>query len=177
MEKRLSIPNGVDIEVKEKNVIVSGPKGQLSRDFSDPRFDRQITIEKTGGEIVVTGSDNRKIKAMIGTTISHVKNMVIGVTKCHRYKMKIIFTHFPMTVEVKDKKILIRNFFGEKGARVAKIFGDAEVKVQKDEILITSPNKEAAGQTAANIEKACKLSKRDRRVFSDGIFIAGYEIC
>lgn len=176
MEKRIVIPDNINVDVKNKKVIVIGPKGELKRDFSDPRFDKNISIEKAEKEIIVTGPDKRKMKSMIGTTISHIKNMIIGVTYGHKYTMKIIFTHFPITVEMKDRKVLIRNFLGEKGARVAKIFGDVEMKVQKDEIVLVSRDKEAAGQTAANIEKVCKLSKRDRRIFSDGIFISSYKI-
>ena len=176
MEKRLTIPDNVQVTVKGRKFTFKGSKGELTRDFSDPRFDKQISIEKTGNEIVVLGPDRRKMKSMIGTIISHTNNMILGVTKGHRYKMKIVFTHFPITVEVKEGKVLVRNFLGEKGARVAKVRGNVDIKVQKDDITITSSDKEAAGQTAANIEKICKVSKRDRRIFSDGIFIVGHEI-
>ncbi|MBI5061721.1 MAG: 50S ribosomal protein L6 [Candidatus Aenigmarchaeota archaeon] len=175
MEKRVNIPNDVSVEVKGKIITVKGSKGHLERDFSDPRFDKKISIEKTGDEIVVSGPDDRKMKAMIGTIISHIKNMAAGAEHMHTYKMKIIYTHFPVTVEAKDGKVLVRNFLGERGVRVAKIIGKTEVKVSKDDITISSISKEDAGQTAANIEKSCKLSKRDRRIFIDGIFMQGYK--
>lgn len=178
MEKEIKIPDGVDVEIHGKKILVRGPKGELTRDFSDPRFDERIDLKKNDNIIIIkSNSDRRKIKAMVGTISSHINNMMIGVTKGFRYKMKIFYAHFPMSIEVKDDKILIRNFLGEKGARIAKIVGNTKVDVKKDEITLTSINKEDAAQTSANIERACKLSRRDRRIFSDGIFITGWEIC
>ena len=55
--------------------------------------------------------------------------------------------------------------------RKAEIIGNCKVDVQGDEIIITGISKEDVGQTAANIERATWVKARDRRVFSDGIFI------
>ena len=84
-----------------------------------------------------------------------------------------------MTVKVKGKKLEIKNFLGEKVPRIADIVNDVDVKIEGDEIIITSANKEAAGQTAGNFEKATRITNRDRRIFQDGLWIiqkAGKEI-
>ncbi|MBI3190425.1 hypothetical protein HYZ41_01840 [archaeon] len=49
----------------------------------------------------------------------------------------------------------------------------AEVHVDKEHIEIKGMNVEAVGQTAANIELACKIKGRDRRIFQDGIYLSG----
>ena len=47
-----------------------------------------------------------------------------------------------------------------------------EVKIQnKTEVIVSGIDKEAVGQTAANIERSTTVKKRDRRVFQDGIYL------
>ncbi|MEC7431143.1 MAG: 50S ribosomal protein L6, partial [Candidatus Thermoplasmatota archaeon] len=41
----------------------------------------------------------------------------------------------------------------------------------KTDVTVSGSDREKVGQTAANIERACKIKKRDRRVFQDGIYI------
>ena len=45
------------------------------------------------------------------------------------------------------------------------------MKVKGQEIIVEGIDKEATGQTAANIEQATRITKWDRRVFQDGIYI------
>jgi len=170
----IEIAKGVAIQIDDKNVSVKGPKGKASQDFNDPRFNDLVVIVKEGDKIkVYTDSDKKKIKAIIRTIGSQIKNMVMGTSEGFVYKLKITYIHFPMTVEVKGKEVHIKNFLGEKGARIAKIMGDAEVKIQKDEVSVTGADKKAVSQTAANIEQVCSVKKLDRRVFQDGIYITG----
>ena len=84
-----------------------------------------------------------------------------------------------MSVDIKGKEATIKNFLGEKIPRKLKILDNVEINIEKDIITINSCDKELAGQTAANFEKATRIRMKDRRVFQDGIFItskAGKEI-
>lgn len=177
MERNIEIPEGVQLEVQDRKIIVIGPKGKVEKDFNDPRYNKAIELKKEDNALLITSkSDKRKIKAMIGTIRGHVGNMINGVTKGFRYTMKVIYSHFPITVSVQGKEIQIKNFLGEKGARTAEIMGETDVNVKKDDITLSGINVEDVGQTAANIENICRLSRKDRRIFQDGIFITGKKL-
>jgi large subunit ribosomal protein L6 len=172
--KNIEIPEKVVLSVQNSVVRVKGPKGEIEKTFGDPRFEKVIKLEVNENKFIVsTSSEKKKVKAMVGTIISHVNNMIIGVTKGYQYKLKIYSVHFPINITFKDKKIQIKNFIGEKTLRFAKAVGNVDVKIDKDEIMVSGINKEEVGHTCTNIEKATRLSKRDRRIFQDGIYLSG----
>ncbi len=176
MEKRVKIPEGVEVSVNGFEVCVKGEKGELKRNFYSQLFKDVITIEKKDNEIIVKStSERRKLKAMVGTIAAHIRNMIKGVTQGYRYKLKAVYVHFPMTIEVKGKEVIIKNFLGERTPRVAKIVGDVSVKVEGQEIIVEGINKEEVGQTAANLEQATCVKHLDRRVFQDGIYLVSKE--
>lgn len=167
IKEEIEIPEDVEITISD-DVTVKGPSGQISRKFTYPH----INIREEDDKLIVESHfPKKKDKSMLGTTKSHLTNMIIGVTDGFEYKMKIIYAHFPMTVKVKGKEILIDNFLGEKYPRSSKIVGDCDVKVKGDEVTITGVNKEHVGQTMANLEQATKVKGRDPRVFQDGIYL------
>ena len=171
--REIKIPENVKVEVDGKKVVVEGEKGRLERGF---KYFWDIKIEKIDNKIRISASeDRRKIKAMVGTIAAHIRNMIKGVTKGFTYRMKIVYTHFPITVKVEGDKVIIQNFLGERTNRVAKIMGDVKVEVKGNEVLVKGIDIESVSQTAANIEQACRITKFDRRVFQDGIYIMSKE--
>lgn len=167
--QEVDIPSEVDVEIDGMRVRVRGPKGQLERDFS---YAKGVLIRKEDGKVIVEAyfADRRK-KALVGTVAAHIENMLVGVTKGWRYKLKIITTHFPATVRVVGREVLVENFLGEKAPRRAKIVGDVKISVKGRDVIIEGVDLEAVAQTAANIEQATKVRDKDRRVFVDGIYI------
>ncbi len=168
MEKEIVIPEGVNAKTEGKRVKISGSKGESERLF---KYFFDIKIERKNDKIIVSSvSDRRKVKSMVGTIASHIKNMIIGVTKGFTYRMKVVYSHFPVTVKIENRKVLINNFLGEKRPRIARIFGDTKIDVQGQDIVLIGINKEDVGLTSSSIEQSCRISKFDRRVFSDGIY-------
>jgi len=173
LTKTTKIPEGVAVEVQGiggKTIIAKGSQGELKRTF---KFKKILIEKKENGVVLSCKKASKKEKRMISTISSHIANMIHGVNEKFEYELKVCNSHFPMTVEYKtgDKIAIIKNFLGEKIPRKVKIQNGAEVDVKKDIITVKSSNKEIAGQTAANFEKATFVSLRDRRVFQDGIFI------
>lgn len=166
--KTIEIPNEVEVQVSGRIVSVKGEKGNITRDFSQAPIALQLEDKK----IKVQASWPRKREAaLVGTVCSHIQNMITGVTKGYTYRLKIVFSHFPISVKVKEKMVSIENFTGERSPRLARIMGDAKVSVKEDDVIVQGINLEDVSQTAGNIEHATKVKSKDPRVFLDGIFV------
>lgn len=164
----LEIPNGVEGMLDGRTVTIRGEKGELCRDFSHA----PIRIHIEGKTVTVEASWPRKKEAaLVGTVRSHIQNMIRGVTKGFTYKLKIVFSHFPITVKVKGGTLSIENFTGERSPRSAKIIGDTNVTIKGDDIIVQGISLEDVSQTAANIQNATKIRIKDPRVFLDGIYV------
>lgn len=168
--KEIQIPEGINIEIDGDIITVKGLKGELKRKF----ILGKINIKKEDSRIILGAEKaTKREKKIAGSIVAHIKNMMRGVKEGYEYKLQICSVHFPINVQVdaSRKILLIKNFLGEIKDRVAIIPQNVEVKVNGDVITVTSLDIELAGQTAANIEFASKIRKRDRRVFQDGIYI------
>jgi large subunit ribosomal protein L6 len=167
ISRTIEVPDDVNVSLEGKKVIVKGAKGSLTRDFSHA----SVAIESEGKNVRVWAKWPRKKEAaLVGTIESHIKNMITGVTKGYSYKMIIVFSHFPITVKYQNKNIIIENFTGERRARKVKLIGDVKVKIESEDIIIEGINLEDVSQSAANIEQATKVRRKDPRVFLDGIY-------
>lgn len=115
----MDIPDGVQIKVHAKIIEVEGPRGKLTRNFKHLNLDFElITDEATGKRKLKIEAwfGSRKTSAAIRTALSHVENLITGVTKGYRYKMRFVYAHFPINASITNgnKSIEIRNFLGEK---------------------------------------------------------------
>lgn len=165
--KEIEIPEGIEVNI-DKEFTVKGAQGEVKRKLVHPT----VKITKKENKIIIEPKQTTKReKRTINTFWAHINNMIKGVQEPFVYKVKVASSHFPMTVNVEGDKIIIKNFLGEKVPRKAKIAEGSTAKVEGDIIVITSPNKEAAGQTAGSLEQATRITNRDRRIFQDGCWI------
>lgn len=106
---------------------------------------------------------------------SHIQNMITGVTQGFRYKMRFVYAHFPINVNINGKDVEIRNFLGQKRVYHVKMRGDTEVtrsKDVKDQIVLVGSNIEDVSQSAADIQQSTRVRNKDIRKFLDGIYVS-----
>ena len=164
----VEIPENVEGKLDGRTVTIKGEKGELTRDFSHA----PIKIQLDGKTVIVQASWPRKKEAaLVGTVRSHIQNMIKGVTTGFTFKLKIVFSHFPITVKVAGNHLSITNFTGERSPRKAKIMGTTKVMVKGEDIIVQGISLEDVSQTAANIQNSTKIRRKDPRVFLDGIYV------
>ena len=171
IDEVIKFPEGVNFEIVDSVLKIKGPKGYLERKFFHP------SLKIIGDNDSIKLENKRKKfskneKRMIKTFKAHIVNMIRGANEGFSYHLKIVSGHFPMSVALEGQsKFTIKNFLGEKAPRTANLLPNVKASIKGDEITIESPDREAAGQSAANLETATRITNRDRRIFQDGIYI------
>jgi large subunit ribosomal protein L6 len=166
---KMSMPEKVSATLSGNILTVKGPLGEVSRDFS--KIPVGVKVSGKGVEFTTFGS-RRSDHAVLNTCQSHLNNMIRGVTRGFKYKLKVAYAHFPITIKVKGQEVHIENFYGERFPRIAKIVGSqTKVTPEGDDVIVAGPSIEEVSQTAANIESATKVKEKDVRIFLDGVYI------
>lgn len=166
--RKIELPSGFDAIIEKDSLIIKSQKGELKKKLHS----KEIKVRKENNSIVLeTESKKRTDFAVLNSFEKQIENMVKGLEKEFEFKLSIVYSHFPINIAVKSNVVEINNFLGEKLPRIAKIIPNAKIEIKGKEIFVRGHDKEAVGQTAANIEKATKVFMRDRRVFQDGIYL------
>ncbi|VDN04934.1 unnamed protein product [Thelazia callipaeda] len=171
----VKFPEGVQFSINKRVVTVKGPRGVLKRDFRHLHME----IEKTGKDTIRVRKwfGIRKEVAAIRTVCSHIENMIKGVTKGFRYKMRSVYAHFPINISLQEKNTIveIRNFLGEKFIRRVPLpegVTAAMSTTQKDELIVDGNDLQLVSQAAARIQQSTTVKKKDIRKFLDGIYVS-----
>jgi len=164
----IEMPDGVKASMEGRRLSIKGKLGEAKKEFDKI----SVNISVDGNKVVVSPfSLKKKDNVIINTVTSIINNMVTGVTKGFTYRLKIVYAHFPITVKTKGNQVLVENFVGERSPRVSQIVGDCKVTVEGDDIIVKGVSLEDVGQTAANVELATKIKRKDQRIFLDGVYI------
>ena len=154
-----------------KHITIKGEKGELERTFD--RLTVQILLENN--KFTIQSFFGKKAEAsMVGTIAGHIKNMMKGVTDGFTYKVRIITSHFPATVEVQKNTILVKNLYGRRDPIRVPYDSSVKVKVEGEFVIISGIDIEKVSQTAARLAESTRLRGRrgkDPTVFQDGLYV------
>ena len=176
-EQSIAVPEKVSVAIKSRVIKVTGPRGTLTKNLKhvDVTFTK---VDNTLIKVTVHNGD-RKHVAALRTVKSLIDNMITGVTKGYKYKMRYVYAHFPINVNVVEndgkKFIEIRNYLGDKKVRLVPVREGVEIEfstTQKDEIVLSGNSIEEVSQNAADIQQICKARNKDIRKFLDGIYVS-----
>jgi large subunit ribosomal protein L6 len=168
ISEKIEIPQGIVCSYVDGIFYCKKGSQELSRKIQIP----EIEIKVEGNTIhFECKKGNKNQYKTIKSYIAHIKNFFRGLDEKFVYELESCNVHFPMTLKVQGNQLIINNFLGEKKPRHAEILKNVDVDIKGQKITISSADREAAGQTAANFERATKIRAKDRRIFQDGIFI------
>ena len=164
----IDVPEGITITMKKHMMQFQGPLGKTFKSFRKI----PVKIQVNDGKVVLTSQGNRKKDySILHTSRSLIRNICDGLKEGYTIKMKVVYAHFPITVKVQDKTILIENFQGERAPRKTTIVGNTKVNPKGEDVVLTGEVWTDITQTAANIALKTKVKNKDHRVFLDGIYI------
>jgi large subunit ribosomal protein L9e len=173
----------VQCEINARVVKVTGKLGTITRDFKHIDMDLMITEsepdEETGATHKVVRLDLwfafRKQLAVVRTVCSHIENMFVGVQRGFVYKMRFVYSHFPINVTTAGNVVEIRNFLGERRVRkVTLLDGVNYVRTAdvKDQIELSGIDITKVSLVAAKIQQMTNIRHKDLRKFLDGIYVS-----
>lgn len=101
--KPITVPSGVEVTVNGADVTVKGPKGTLTQTFFE-----EITIKVEGNEIIVERpNDEKRVRALHGTTRALLNNMVTGVSEGFRKTLELVGVGYRAKADGKGLEIAL----------------------------------------------------------------------
>lgn len=157
---------------------MQGPRGTLTKDFKHLAVD--VFLSEVDGKKTLHVDchfGKKKNLSTIRTCISHVKNLFTGVTKGFEYKMRLVYAHFPINVNIEKQGQLVelRNFLGEKRVRSVPMLPGVKIARSdgvKDELVLSGNDLENVSRSAALVKQSCRVRVLDIRKFLDGVYVS-----
>ena len=144
-KKTIESVKGVDIKVAGGQVTVKGPKGELKMALSD-----EVSVKVENGQLNIEARnpDERRSKAMWGTTRANIQNMVTGVTTGFEKNLELVGVGYRAAMKGKDLELSL----GYSHPVVYKApAGITFTSAKPTEIKITGADKQVVGQVAAEL--------------------------
>ena len=142
----IQLPDGVSVEAKPGEVVVKGPKGELTQIVST-----DMKVQQDDGAIVVERpTDRGEHRALHGLTRSLIANMVEGVTEGFEKRLEIQGVGY--RAQLKGKALELALGFSHPVSMPAPDGIEFDVP-QPTEVVVRGIDKQLVGETAAQIRK------------------------
>ena len=145
----VQIPSGVEVTINGREVVVKGPKGQLSHRVAEP-----IEVTQSDGAIRVTRpSDEGEVRALHGLSRSLVANMVTGVTQGYSKRLEIVGVGY----RVQQRGANLEFALGFSHPVTVNAPDGITLRVETPtRLVVEGIDKQQVGEVAANIRKLRK---------------------
>ncbi|WP_217131641.1 50S ribosomal protein L6 [Leucobacter chinensis] len=145
----IGVPGSVTVTINGQDVTVKGPKGELSHTVPAP-----ITVALEEGQITVSRpNDERESRSLHGLTRTLLNNNIIGVTEGYAKSLEVVGTGY--RVQAKGQGLELALGFSHPVQFDAPAGITIEVE-GNNKITVRGIDKQAVGETAANIRKLRK---------------------
>ena len=143
-KKPILVPAGVEITVNGNEVTVKGPKGTLTKVFS-----QELTIKLENNELVVERpNDLPTVRAIHGTTRALINNMVIGVSEGFKKTLNLVGVGY----RAAEKNNGLDMALGYSHPVIIDAVSGIKMTVEKNTTIhIEGIEKDVVGQVAADI--------------------------
>ena len=142
--RKISVPENVTVTINDNNVVVKGPKGELST-----KLTKVISVEVENNVIVVK-RDNDSFKTMHGTTNANINNMITGVTTGFEKKLEAVGVGYRF--QVKGNTVVVNAGYSHPVEMIVPEGITVEAP-SNTELFIRGIDKCLVGEFAANIRK------------------------
>ncbi len=141
----VSVPAGVEVTLTPGQVVVKGPKGTIERDLP-----RRVQVVKDGNELKVSTKSSTKFAlSLVGTTRSHLVNMVHGVTQGWSKELEMVGSGY--RAEVQGKNLVLS--VGHSHPVTVTAPENINFGVEKMKIIVSGIQKDIVGQISAKVRE------------------------
>lgn len=143
-KKLITLPQGVELQVENNFVKVTGPKGSL-----EGQFNNELTINIDGDVVtIVRPSESKFHRSIHGTTRALINNMVVGVSEGFKKDLRMVGVGYRASLQ--DGKLVI--LAGYSNPVEMEIPEGLTVEVPKNtDITISGIDKQLVGEFSANV--------------------------
>ena len=140
----ITIPAGVDVKIKDQELVVKGKLGELKKILSP-----LVTVQQADGKITVSAAnDSQESNMQSGTMSAILKNMVSGVSAGFTEELVLIGVGYRAKVQGKNLDLSVGYSHPVLIPLPAGVTADCP---SQTEITLKGPDKQVLAQFAANV--------------------------